>query len=75
MHCRPHLWQFPQPGDEALVCPRCGRSLAFEILAKEPHRRMGVICAIRRRMGKERGGKWCAAFADAMNEYFFTASR
>ena len=75
LKCQPHRWQFPQPGDDALTCALCGRSLAFDILAKEPHRRAGVIAALLRRLGKERGQVWCSAFADAMNEYFFTARR
>lgn len=65
--CRPHRWQYPRPGDPALVCARCGRVLGFDVLIRDRARRFGVIRARKRIFGKVKGELFARALADALN--------
>ena len=44
--CRRHSWWFPEPGDEAVTCAKCGREIPLDEIDD------GVITAVGRHEGK-----------------------
>ena len=56
MHCKPHQWKTPLPGDEALECETCGRRL--DRAEATAHQRTAII----RRIWNTRGEAEVKAF-------------
>ena len=73
--CKPHVWQWPTPGDLALVCSRCGRSLPFAELVNHKFRRMRIAKGFERRHGKRRGEEFGRALTKTLNFYFVNRER
>ena len=44
--CKRHSWLFPEQGDEALTCAKCGREIPLDEIKK------GVITAVGKHEGK-----------------------
>ena len=44
--CKRHSWLFPDPGDDALICDKCGREIPLDEIDE------GVIAAVGRHEGK-----------------------
>ena len=66
IHCKPHRFRIPEPGDANLICGRCGHIVSMEkMLSTYP--RFGVIKAYGRLHGKAEAEVFTRKLAAALN--------